>query len=116
MGVPYHPYPLESDQKLRYFRQKEHFKLEDALRVTARCLSNCLNDPSEVKTVVLADGNFNRTELKKRWFPFIEEGNLNTLRVLELVMGVNQSSSSMTPQRRKEREEDLVRRTARMSL
>ena len=27
VGVPYHPYPLEIDQKIRYFKQKDHFKL-----------------------------------------------------------------------------------------
>jgi len=44
-------------------------------------LSNCINSINDIKTVIFADIAYNRTDIQKKWFPFIQEGNLNTLQV-----------------------------------
>lgn len=52
------------------------------MRIIARCLSNCINDPGELKVVLFADASFGNFDIRKKWFPFIEEGNLNTSDVI----------------------------------
>jgi hypothetical protein len=66
-------------------RKKENqFNLREAeletfygLKTTAKCLSNCLNCNLEPKSVIFADVAYNKQSTKK-WFPFIQEGSLNT--------------------------------------
>ena len=47
------------------------------LKTTAKCLSNCINCNIEPKSVLFADVAYNKQSSKK-WFPFIQEGSLNT--------------------------------------
>lgn len=60
-----------------------------------------------MKTVVFADIAYNRTDLQKKWFPFIQEGNLNTLQVLDWISDINKRS---TVALRKQREEEKRRK------
>jgi hypothetical protein len=55
-----------------------------------------------MKTVVFADIAYNRTDLQKKWFPFIQEGNLNTLQVLDWISDINKRSSVALRQQREE--------------
>jgi hypothetical protein len=59
-----------------------------------RCLSNCINSAEDIKTVVFADITYNRTDLQKKWFPFIREGNLNTLQVLDWILSINKNCTN----------------------
>lgn len=63
------------------------------MKNVSRCLSNCINSCDELKTVVFADISYNRTDLQSKWFPFIREGNLNTLQVLDWIILINKSET-----------------------
>jgi hypothetical protein len=79
---------------------KEQHHFEEALKNVCRCLSNCINSTNDIKTVVFADIAYNRTDLQKKWFPFIQEGNLNTLQVFELISGINQKCTTAIKRQR----------------
>jgi DNA excision repair protein ERCC-2 len=111
LGVPYHLYPLETDQKIKFLRLKEQHRFEEALKNVCRCLSNCINSATDIKTVVFADIGYNRTDLQKKWFPFIQEGNLNTLQVLDLIGEINKRCTTAL---RKQREEEKRRKVEEM--
>jgi hypothetical protein len=85
-----------------------HFRFEEAMKNVNRCLSNCINSPIEMKTVVLADIAYLRSDIRKKWFPFVEDANLNTLQVLDFISGISKKSSYLM--RKKMQEEGrLVR-------
>ena len=63
---------------MRQLKLKESFKFDTGMRIIARCLSNCVNNPAELKIVLFADASFGIFDIRKKWFPFIDEGNLNT--------------------------------------
>jgi len=65
------------------------------MRNIARCLSNCINNPAEIKIVLFADASFGTFDIRKKWFPFIEEGNVNTSDVIEKVRRINSKTSSL---------------------
>ena len=77
------------EQKIQHLKLKEIFRFKMAMRVVARCLSNCINDPAEVKVVIFADDSFGKNDIRKKWFPFIEDGNLNTSTIIEQVVRIN---------------------------
>jgi hypothetical protein len=52
------------------------------MRLVARCLSNCINNPNELKIVLFADASFGNYDIRKKWFPFIEKGTFNSLEVV----------------------------------
>ncbi len=61
------------------------------LKTTAKCLSNCINCNLEPKSVIFADVAYNKQSTKK-WFPFIQEGNLNTSEAIDKVKKFHQHS------------------------
>ena len=52
------------------------------MRLVSRCLSNCINNNDDLKLVLFADASFGNYDIRKKWFPFIEKGTLNSLDVI----------------------------------
>jgi len=69
-----------------------------------RCLNNCINSSIEMKTVIFADIAYLRSDIRKKWFPFIEECNLNTLQVLDFISAINKKSSYLVNKKKEEEE------------
>jgi DNA excision repair protein ERCC-2 len=93
VGVPYFQINVEIDYKINQLKLKEIFRFKMAMRVVSRCLSNCINNPAEVKVVIFADDSFGKNDIRKKWFPFIEDGNLNTSTIIEQVARINSKTS-----------------------
>lgn len=55
------------------------------MRTVTRCLSNCSNDPKEVKVVLFADVEFKSSNIIGKWLTMIKDGNANTSTVIEYV-------------------------------
>jgi len=66
------------------------------MRIIARCLSNCINNSEEIKIVLFADASFGNFDIRKKWFPFIGEGNVNTSDVIEKVRRINSLTSTLS--------------------
>ena len=92
VGVPYPSIREEIEAKFLTVnfkledKSKMHlFCFEEAMRVVTRCLSNCCNDPDDLKLLILADAGFRSERTISKWLPLIEESSLNTTTAVERV-------------------------------
>ena len=65
---------------------------------------------------MFADIEYNRSDLQKKWFPFICEGNLNTLEVLDNISRINQKNTiskfKQREEEKKKKREEVSRKSA----
>lgn len=54
--------------------------------------------------MIFADADYNRNDIKKKWFSFIKEGKLSTVNVLDHIVEINKNLSVFREKREVEEE------------